>query len=218
MPNETSKMLLLYSGGMDSTVLLHQHKADIALAVSFDYGSKNNAREIECARENCKALNIEHRVIDLAFINEHFKSSLLQSGPDVPDGDFESGRIKNTVVPFRNGIMLSIAVGMAESDGLDAVLVANHFGDHAMYPDCRENFITFFAAAADSGTSNGVKILSPFCAIPKREIALIGRGLGVDFSRTYSCYKGHEHHCGVCPTCIERKESLAGFDPTQYEQ
>jgi 7-cyano-7-deazaguanine synthase len=218
MPNETSKMLLLYSGGMDSTVLLHQHKADIALAVSFDYGSKNNAREIECARENCKALGIEHRVIDLAFINEHFKSSLLQSGADIPDGCFEKEAIKSTVVPFRNGIMLSIAVGIAESSGLNAVLIANHFGDHAMYPDCRENFIKFFTAAVVNGTSNGVKILSPFCTIPKHEIALMGRALGIDFTRTYSCYKGREHHCGVCPTCIERKEALAGFDPTQYEQ
>lgn len=218
MPNETSKMLLLYSGGMDSTVLLHQHKADIALAVSFDYGSKNNTREIECARENCKALGIEHRVIDLAFINEHFKSALLQSGPDVPDGCFEKEAIKSTVVPFRNGIMLSIAVGIAESNDLNTVLIANHFGDHEIYPDCRSHFIARFAAAAASGTSNNVEILSPFCVSNKRQIALNGKYLGVDFSRTYSCYKGREHHCGVCPTCIERKEALAGFDPTQYEQ
>lgn len=218
MPNETSKMLLLYSGGMDSTVLLHQHKADIALAVSFNYGSKHNAREIECARENCETLGIEHRVIDLAFINEHFKSDLLQSGADVPVGCFGKEAMRSTVVPFRNGIMLSIAVGMAESDGLDAVLVANHFGDHEIYPDCREKFITSFNEAAINGTYKGIRILSPYCVKSKREIAIAGRALGVDFTKTYSCYKGHERHCGVCPTCLERIEALAGFDPTEYEQ
>lgn len=212
------KALIVYSGGMDSTTLLHQFKNEIALAISFNYGSKHNAREIEYARQNCKTLGIEHRVIDLAFINENFKSDLLQSGGDVPDGSYRTENMKSTVVPFRNGIMLSIAVGIAESNGLDAVLIANHFGDHAIYPDCREKFITSFNEAAIAGTYNGVRILSPYCMKSKREIALAGRALGVDFSMTYSCYKGRNNHCGTCATCIERKEALAGFDPTEYEQ
>ena len=123
-----------------------------------------------------------------------------------------------TVVPFRNGIMLSVAVGMAESEGLDTVLIANHAGDHAIYPDCRPGFIEAMDRAAQEGTYEGVRILSPYCNLTKRDIALRGRALGVDFARTWSCYKGGEVHCGVCGTCTERKEALSGFDPTEYLQ
>ena len=125
--------------------------------------------------------------------------------------------MKSTVVPFRNGIMLAVAAGLAESYDLDTVLVANHSGDHAIYPDCRPAFIEAFAAATEAGTYNGVKVVSPYCNITKRDIALRGRDLGVDYSLTYSCYKGGEKHCGKCGTCTERREALSGFDPTEYE-
>jgi 7-cyano-7-deazaguanine synthase len=124
--------------------------------------------------------------------------------------------MKSTVVPFRNGIMLSIAAGLAESYELDAIMLANHSGDHAIYPDCRPEFIEGMAAAVEAGTYNGVKVVSPYCNMTKREIALRGRELGVDYSLTYSCYKGGEKHCGKCGTCVERKEALEGFDPTEY--
>lgn len=212
------KALIVYSGGMDSSTLLHQFKNEIAMAVSFDYGSKHNTRELQCAKENCKALGIKHCIINLSFFNEHFKSSLLQSGGDIPDGNYADDNMKSTVVPFRNGIMLSIAVGLAESNELDTVLIANHFGDHAIYPDCRKDFIDPFVQAACNGTYNGVTILSPYCDVSKREIALMGKELNMDFAKTYSCYKGRAKHCGVCGTCTERKEALEGFDNTQYEQ
>ena len=125
--------------------------------------------------------------------------------------------MKSTVVPFRNGIMLSVAVGLAESRDLDTVLIANHAGDHAIYPDCRPAFIDAMDAAATAGTYEGVRILSPYCKMTKREIALAGKGLGVPFEQTYSCYEGRPQHCGLCGTCHERKEALEGFDPTPYE-
>ena len=208
--------LIIYSGGLDSTTLLHEYKDSIRLAVSFDYGSKHNAREIAFARENCARLGIRHLVIPLEFIGKYFKSSLLEGGGEIPEGNYDEENMRSTVVPFRNGIMLAVATGLAESLGLDAVLIANHAGDHTIYPDCRPGFIKAFDAAASEGTFNGVRILSPYCDITKREIALRGRSLGVDFALTYSCYKGGEKHCGVCGTCRERKEALAGFDPTSY--
>jgi 7-cyano-7-deazaguanine synthase len=113
--------------------------------------------------------------------------------------------------------MLAIAAGLAESYDEDAILLANHSGDHAIYPDCRPEFIEGMAAAVKAGTYNGVKVLSPYCNMTKREIALRGKELGIDYSLTYSCYKGGGKHCGKCGTCVERKEALEGFDPTEYE-
>jgi 7-cyano-7-deazaguanine synthase len=211
------KALLIYSGGLDSTTLLYEYRDSIALAVTFDYGSKHNAREIECARENCRRLGIRQLVIPLGFIGQYFKSDLLLSGGEIPEGSYADENMKSTVVPFRNGIMLAVAAGLAESYGLDAIMLANHSGDHAIYPDCRPAFIDAFAVAVEAGTYNGVKVISPYCQITKRDIALRGKALGIDYSLTYSCYKGGEKHCGKCGTCTERKEALEGFDPTEYD-
>jgi 7-cyano-7-deazaguanine synthase len=209
--------VLIYSGGLDSTTLLYECRDSIALAVSFDYGSKHNAREIACAIENCKRLGVKHLVIPLGFIGQYFKSDLLLSGGEIPEGSYADENMKSTVVPFRNGIMLAVAAGLAESYGLDAVMLANHSGDHAIYPDCRPAFVEAFGRATEAGTYNGVKVVSPYCDITKRDIALRGKALGLDYSLTYSCYKGGEKHCGKCGTCTERKEALEGFDPTEYE-
>ena len=211
------KAVLIYSGGLDSTTLLYEYRESIALAVTFDYGSKHNAREIAYAKEHCKKLGIRHLVIPLGFTGQYFRSDLLQSGGEIPEGSYADENMKSTVVPFRNGIMLAVAAGLAESYDLDAIMLANHSGDHAIYPDCRPAFIDAFAAAVEAGTYNGVKVLSPYCNITKRDIALRGHALGVDYAETYSCYKGGERHCGKCGTCVERKEALEGFDPTDYE-
>ena len=211
------KALLIYSGGLDSTTLLHEYRGSIALAVTFDYGSKHGAREIACAVENCKLLGMRHLVIPLGFIGQYFKSDLLLSGGDIPEGSYADENMRSTVVPFRNGIMLAVAAGLAESYGLDTVLLANHSGDHAIYPDCRPEFVAAMDQAVRNGTYEGIRVESPYCHLTKRDIALRGKALGVDYSRTYSCYKGGEKHCGRCGTCTERKEALEGFDPTEYE-
>ena len=206
---------------MDSTTLLHDYKDRIALAVTFDYGSNHNAREIECARINCRQLGIEHIVIPLAFMHDYFKSSLLQGADAIPEGHYAADNMRSTVVPFRNGIMLSVACGLAESRGLDEVLIANHGGDRTIYPDCRAGFISAMSQAMQEGTFDGVHILAPYTDKDKTYIARRGAELGVDFSLTYSCYKGGEKHCGRCGTCVERREAfqLAGLsDPTIYEE
>lgn len=212
------KAILIYSGGLDSTTLLYEYREEIALAVTFDYGAKHGNREIECAIFNCKRLGIRHLVIPLDFMGLYFRSDLLKSGGEIPEGNYDDENMRSTVVPFRNGIMLSVAVGLAESYNLDTVLLANHSGDHAIYPDCRPSFIEAFDSASREGTYNGVRIVSPYCNISKRDIALRGQAIGLDYSMTYSCYKGGEIHCGCCGTCRERKEALEGFDPTVYEK
>lgn len=214
--------LCVYSGGMDSTVMLHLLKKNTALAVTFDYGSNHAAREIECAKINCEKLNIPHIIIPLSFMKQYFNSSLLKGADAIPEGHYEAENMKSTVVPFRNGIMLSIAIGLAESRGLQYVAIANHSGDHAIYPDCTKEFIDSMDCASMSGTYNKVKIVSPFNALRKHNIAALGFStLNVDFSKTWSCYKGGEVHCGKCGTCVERKEAfekMGLIDPTIYEQ
>ncbi len=212
--------VIIYSGGLDSTTLLYEEQESIALAVTFDYGSNHAAREIACARHHCALLGIEHLVIELGFMGQYFESSLLSGAEAIPDGNYDDSNMHSTVVPFRNGIMLSIACGLAESRGLKRVLIANHGGDHAIYPDCRPEFIGAMDAAMQAGTYEGVTLVAPYTDISKADIVRRGARLGIDYGETYSCYRGGEHHCGTCGTCTERREAFleAGIpDPTQYE-
>lgn len=212
--------VIIVSGGMDSITLLYDRKAEIALGISFDYGSKHNAKEIPLAKMHCERLGIKHITIELGFMQKYFQSSLLQGGEDIPEGHYADENMKSTVVPFRNGIMLSIAAGIAESNGLKKVLIANHGGDHAIYPDCRPEFINAMSVATKAGTYVDVEVVGPYTNITKSDIARRGKELGLDYSETWSCYKGGEVHCGKCGTCVERKEALAEAgitDTTIYE-
>lgn len=212
--------VIIVSGGMDSITLLYDHKDEIALGISFDYGSNHNAREIPFAKMHCERLGIKHITINLDFMHQYFKSSLLDGAEAIPEGHYADDNMKSTVVPFRNGIMLSIAIGIAESNNLDQVFIANHGGDHTIYPDCRPEFINAIDAAATAGTYNNVKVVTPYTKITKSDIARIGKKLGIDYTETWSCYKGGEVHCGKCGTCVERKEALAEAgieDKTIYE-
>ena len=212
--------ILILSGGVDSTTMLYDYKDRIAMAISFDYGSNHNAREIPFARMHCERLGIRHITIPLQFMATYFRSSLLSGADAIPEGHYADENMKSTVVPFRNGIMLSVAVGMAESNNLQYVMMANHGGDHTIYPDCRPEFVDAFDATAQAGTYNGVRLLSPYTNLTKAQIAARGKELGIDYSETWSCYRGGEHHCGRCGTCVERREAfeLAGIDDrTVYE-
>ncbi|MGM9803521.1 MAG: 7-cyano-7-deazaguanine synthase QueC [Muribaculaceae bacterium] len=211
---------IILSGGMDSVTMLYEYSHIIALAITFNYGSNHNMREIQYAALHCQRLGIKHIVIPLDFMHTYFKSSLLQ-GPDaIPNGHYADSNMKSTVVPFRNGIMLAIACGIAESNNLSRVLIANHGGDHAIYPDCRQQFIDAMSAAMTNGTYQGVHIFAPYTNINKTAIAQHGKKLGIDYSETYSCYKGGPNHCGTCGTCVERREALAQAgvtDTTTYD-
>ena len=215
------KVVVLVSGGMDSVAALYDahREHQVVGALSFNYGSKHNHKEIPFAAWHCEKLGIPHRVIPLDFVGELFKSDLLKSGGAIPDGHYEEQTMKQTVVPFRNGIMLSIAGGYAESVEAQGLVIAAHAGDHAIYPDCREDFMRSMADAIRLGTYAQVEILRPFIRLTKAQIAARGHELGVDFSKTWSCYKGGGLHCGTCGTCVERREAfmVTGLpDPTAY--
>lgn len=207
--------LIVLSGGMDSTTMLWEYRERIALAVNFHYGANHNEREAMCARENCRRAGVELVEIDLSFMGRLFESSLLSGGDAIPEGNYDDENMKSTVVPFRNGIMLSVAAGLAESRGLKTVMIANHGGDHAIYPDCRGGFIRAMAGAIVEGTYEHIELFAPYTNISKADIARKGVKLGVDYSITYSCYKGGEKHCGKCGTCRERHDAMvaAGLEP-----
>lgn len=215
------KALVVLSGGMDSAVALAKTACfnTQVEAVHFQYGSKHNGRELPAARSLARYYNTKLTVIRLPFVGNLFKSDLLNSGGEIPEGHYEDLSMKRTVVPFRNGIMLSIAAGLAESVGAKTVVLGNHAGDHAIYPDCRNDFVSAMSKAIGLGTYAQIKLKCPFVSMSKADIAKLGDEYLVPFDLTWSCYKGGKKHCGKCGTCVERIEAfhLAGVeDPVEY--
>ena len=215
------KSVAVLSGGLDSGVMLYHmlSKGDDVHGLTFSYGSKHNDMEYKHAVKLCSGVNVELTRIHIP-LDGFLKSDLLKSGGDIPEGYYTDDNMKSTVVPFRNGIMLSIATGFAESNGYEQIHIGNHYGDHTVYPDCRASFTIPMGCAIKNGTDGKVELVSPFCNIDKTDIVVMGEGLGVPWVDTYSCYKGQEEHCGVCGTCVERIEAFknAGIkDPTRYE-
>lgn len=217
------KTLIVLSGGMDSTVALAQfvknnNKDDIE-SITFNYGSKHNEKENLAAKKISDFYGIKNTLVHLPFINDLFKSDLLLSGGDIPEGHYADPSMKKTVVPFRNGIMLAIAAGYAESINADKLILGNHTGDHSIYPDCTKEFTSPMAEAIKNGTYTKVELINPFGSINKTDICKIGHELKVPFELTWSCYVGGEKHCGKCGTCYERKEAFKDsgvIDVTDY--
>ena len=218
------KTVLIYSGGLDSTVLL-THYLDLdydVTALHFNYGQKHHFREYLAVRRIFKHYKLKNEnliSIELPFIGQLFKSALLEGGDDIPDGSYDRDNMGSTVVPFRNGIMLSIAAGYAESINCYHIAIANHAGDHTLYPDCTPTFISNMFNAINIGTNRKVSLESPFLHMNKAEIVNEGFIMKVPLHLTYSCYKGGEKHCGVCGTCRERRSAFkkAGVhDHTDY--
>lgn len=213
--------LVLLSGGMDSTALLALAKSrgPVVGALSVNYGQRH-AVELDAARKVAEHFGVRHLVLDLTSWGSLLSgSALTDSSVEVPEGHYAAPSMAVTVVPNRNATMLMAAAGVAESLGADVVLTAVHAGDHHVYPDCRPEFIAAASLAANLGTGGKVSIDAPFVNISKTQIAELGEGYNAPFELTWSCYKGGEFHCGVCGTCVERREAFhdSGVtDPTIY--
>lgn len=218
--------VVVLSGGLDSTVLAYDFVgclgADQVIALTADYGQRHR-KEIEYARRTAERLGIVHEVADLRGIAHLLGGSALTDDIPVPHGHYAADNMKATVVPNRNAILLSVAVGLAVARGARTVAVGVHAGDHPIYPDCRPKFIEAFQEASRLATEGygapDLAISAPFVDLRKQDIVLIGRGAGARFQDTWSCYEGGEFHCGKCGTCVERQEAflLAGVkDPTVY--
>lgn len=213
--------VLIYSGGLDSTVLLYRllEMGDRVRCLSVDYGQRHR-RELESARAICEEAGVEHLVADLSGLSPVLQGSALTSSEiAVPEGHYTDVSMKQTVVPNRNMLLLSVGISWAVSTKADAVAYAAHGGDHTIYPDCRPAFFAAMQAAAELADWHQVSLLAPFITMNKGEIASLGAELGAPLEKTWSCYKGGEAHCGACGTCVERREAfaMAGIkDPTEY--
>ncbi len=217
----TDTVVVIYSGGMDSFTLLHlaRSRGLKVHALSFNYGQRH-VRELEAARAVCQAEGIPHKVIDIRAMSEVMAGSSLTSDLEVPEGHYEEDSMKSTVVPNRNMILLSLATGYAVTVGAGAVWYGAHGGDHAIYPDCRPEFVEKMDAVCRIANYEPVGIEAPFMALNKGEILAEGLKLGLDYSQTWTCYNGRDKACGRCGSCVERLEAFAAHglqDPLTYE-
>lgn len=216
--------VLSFSGGLDSTTLAAHYAREgySLLLLSFDYGQRHRSAELNAARKVAEHLDAEHHVVDLTSVTPLLSGSALTDPTvDVPDGHYAEESMRATVVPNRNAIMANIAVGAASARGADLVGLGVHAGDHAVYPDCRPEFVDALDAltAVALAGFHTPKIATPFVAWSKTEIASYAQRIGAPVHLSWSCYKGGEVHCGTCGTCVERKEAFADAlvpDPTQY--
>ena len=215
--------ILIYSGGLDSTVLLYwlRRRGDTVSALSLDYGQRHR-RELASAEMICAHLNIPWRCADLSALRPFLAgSSQTDLTVAVPYGHYGAETMKATIVPNRNMLFLAVAVAWAVSSRADAVAYAAHAGDHTIYPDCRPAFVQAMQQATAVCDWHPVQIMAPFLMLTKAEIVQIGAGLAVPFGETWSCYEGGIQHCGRCGTCMERQEAfqLAGIhDSTVYHR
>ncbi|MGI5337680.1 7-cyano-7-deazaguanine synthase QueC [Streptomyces sp. CA-181903] len=219
--------VVIASGGLDSTTvayLLASRGSQVSL-LSFDYGQRHR-KELASAARIAEQLGAAHEIVDLTGVGRLLGgSALTDSSIAVPDGHYSDESMRITVVPNRNMILLSVAVGAAVAAKADAVAFGAHAGDHTVYPDCRPEFFTQMSktirAANEDLLADGFELLAPFLDASKADIVRTAAGLNVPFGLTWSCYKGGAVHCGSCGTCSERREAFAVAaitDPTEYSE
>ncbi|NQZ90143.1 MAG: 7-cyano-7-deazaguanine synthase QueC [Colwellia sp.] len=217
----TNKVVVIYSGGMDSFTVLNRalHDGKEVYALTFDYGQRH-VKEIEYASTVCKSLDVNHKVIDISAINQLLAGSSLTDDIDIPEGHYEAESMKSTVVPNRNMILLSLAVGYAVSVGASQVYYGAHSGDHAIYPDCRPEFVMKMNEVCKIANYESVEIFSPYLTVTKSDILTDGLKMGLKYDNTWTCYNGREKACGHCGACQERLEAFSDnnvTDPLNYE-
>ncbi|MFB0979335.1 MAG: 7-cyano-7-deazaguanine synthase QueC [Alteromonadaceae bacterium] len=217
----TNKVVVIYSGGMDSFTVLNRalHDGKEVYALTFDYGQRH-VKEIEYASTVCQSLDVNHKVIDISAINQLLAGSSLTDDIDIPEGHYEAESMKSTVVPNRNMILLSLAVGYAVSVGASQVYYGAHSGDHAIYPDCRPEFVMKMNEVCKIANYESVEIFSPYLTVTKSDILTDGLRMGLKYDNTWTCYNGREKACGQCGACQERLEAFSDnnvTDPLNYE-
>jgi 7-cyano-7-deazaguanine synthase len=217
------KVVMGLSGGMDSATLCsyYFHKGYEVFPVSFDYGSKHNQYERKAAERFASHYGLKIQELELPFISQLFKSNLLKTGGEIPEGYYTDLNMSQTVVPARNVIFISIMMGYAWSIGAEIVAVGVHAGDHAIYEDCRAGFIAAMNAAVIQGSGDRVRLETPFQYYDKTKILEIGYDLKTPYQFTRTCYKDQELSCGKCGSCQERLEAFKNIrkeDFIRYEE
>jgi 7-cyano-7-deazaguanine synthase len=216
-------VVCIYSGGMDSFTLVNQthQEGQLFSCLSFNYGQRHS-KELVYARQECERLAVPHYIVDLTTLAPHLAASALmaESVDNIPQGHYAEESMKQTVVPNRNMIMLSIAIAHAVTNKLAEVRFGAHAGDHTIYPDCREEFVTAMDQLAQTANWHPVRITAPFQHTDKAGILGVGFALGLDYRNSWTCYEGRTLACGKCGSCQERLEAFrfqGRPDPLEYE-
>lgn len=217
----SQKAVVIYSGGMDSFTVLHKaiNAGYEVYALSFNYGQRHK-KELDYAAKVCANLAVSHKIVDISSINQLIGGSALTSDIEVPQGHYEQQSMQQTVVPNRNMILLSLAVGYAVSIEANDVYYGAHSGDHAIYPDCRPEFVEKMNDVCQIANYQEVNIVTPYLDVSKTAILTDGLAMGLDYALTWTCYNGREKACGKCGACQERLEAFAhnqATDPLLYE-
>ncbi|RMA77672.1 7-cyano-7-deazaguanine synthase QueC [Umboniibacter marinipuniceus] len=217
------KVVVIYSGGMDSFTVLHRaiKTGHEVLAVSFNYGQRHN-KELDYARRVCAEAGVVHDVVDITAMQSLMSNSSLManSAEDIPEGHYAAENMKSTVVPNRNMILISLAIGYAVNEGASEVWYGAHSGDHTIYPDCRPEFVEAMQAVSLLANFEPVKVVAPYLYDDKIVILRDGLDMGLDYGQTWTCYNGREKACGKCGSCVERLEAFTlnnAQDPLEYE-
>ena len=218
----SKKAVVIISGGMDSTTLLYEikDKYDKVYGLSFNY-KQRHMKELECAMRTCACLGVEHKIMDLSVLNELAPSSLTRDDWDVPEGHYADENMKETVVPNRNMVMLSLATSFAISKKAHSLYYGAHSGDHDIYPDCRLEFVLSIQRSVELCDWHQLRLKAPYLKMDKGDIVIKGKRLNVDYSLTWTCYKGLDVSCGKCGSCTERLEAFEKAnlkDPLEYDK
>ncbi|ROR97988.1 7-cyano-7-deazaguanine synthase [Sinobacterium caligoides] len=217
-----AKVVVIYSGGMDSYTVLNKalQQGHEVFALSFNYGQKHS-RELICAKQVCEDRGVTHKMSDITAIADLLQSSsLVSSDIAVPEGHYEAESMKSTVVPNRNMILISLAIGYAVDIGAEAVWYGAHSGDHTIYPDCRPEFVEKMNEVSRLANFEVVDVYAPYLYKNKTDILRDGLAMDLDYGETWTCYKGLEKACGLCGSCVERLEAFAALerrDPVAYD-
>jgi 7-cyano-7-deazaguanine synthase len=215
------KALVILSGGLDSTTLLYDviSQGYEVQALSFNYRQKH-VKEIEGAKATCKVLNIPHKIVSLEVLNDLAPSAITRDLIEVPEGHYASSNMSSTVVPNRNMVLIALAASYAISEGISKIFYGAHSGDHAIYPDCRPEFVKEIQDVLKICDYISIDLEAPYLNLTKGDILRIGLNLGVNYSLTWTCYNGREKACGKCGSCTERLEAFEQNkekDPIKYE-
>jgi 7-cyano-7-deazaguanine synthase len=217
------KVVVIYSGGMDSFTVLHRaiKAGHEVLAVSFNYGQRHS-KELDYARKVCAEAGVVHDIVDITAMQSLMSNSSLManSDDDIPEGHYAADNMKSTVVPNRNMILISLAIGYAVNEGASEVWYGAHSGDHTIYPDCRPEFVEAMQDVSLLANFDPVKVVAPYLYDDKIVILKDGLAMGLDYANTWTCYNGREKACGKCGSCVERLEAFTlnnAQDPLEYE-